>query len=194
MLLMDFPAPPGVTELLQAWNDGDRDALPRLVPLVYQELKALAYHQLAARRGTPTLQATALVHEAYLRLAGKSGVQWNSRVHFFAVMAHMLRGILVDHARAHYAVKRGAGALTLALDDAMSLAGQKELDLVALNEALEQLSELDPQQGKIVELRFFGGLSIAETAEVLGVSPATVKRDWTLAKTWIRRAIGEGRE
>jgi RNA polymerase sigma factor (TIGR02999 family) len=181
--------PSGITELLQAWNRGDEDALRQLIPLVYQDLKRLARRNLARRSQEHTLQATALVHEAYIRLASKCEVHWEDRVHFFAVMARMIRGILVDHARARTADKRGGGALTLTLDQTVAIANHGGIELLDLDNALTRLGDIDPQQSRVVELRFFAGLSIDETAEALGISPATVKRDWAFAKTWIQREI-----
>jgi RNA polymerase sigma factor (TIGR02999 family) len=178
-----------VTRLLAEWNHGDRAALDKLVPLVYDELHRIASRQLASRGGPHTLQSTALVNEAYMRLASKSSVAWNDRTHFFAVAARIIRGVLVDHARANLAAKRGSGEITLNLDDAEAATEPRTVDLLALDETLERLGQLDPQQASIVELRFFSGLSIEETAGVLGVSSATVKRDWTMARTWIFKEL-----
>lgn len=179
----------GVTELLVSWSNGDRDALGRLMPLVYGELRRLAARYLSRERPGHTLQCTALVHEAYMRLIDQSRVQWQNRAHFFGVAAQLIRRILVDHARNRNAVKRGAGACKVELDEALGFSEQRDLDVLALDEALHALSELDPQQGRIVELRFFAGLSVEETAEVLSISSATVKRDWTAAKAWLYRAM-----
>jgi RNA polymerase sigma factor (TIGR02999 family) len=178
-----------VTRLLAEWNEGDRAALDRLVPLVYDELHRIASRQLASRARPHTLQSTALVNEAYVRLASKANVAWNDRTHFFAVAARIIRGVLVDHARANLAKKRGSGEITLNLDAADAATEPRAVDLLALDETLERLSTLDPQQAHIVELRFFSGLSIEETAGVLGISPATVKRDWTMARTWIFKEL-----
>ncbi len=186
---MDSTDPHAITELLRAWSAGDQAALRHLVPLVYSNLKQLANRQIARSYPGQTLQATALVHEAYLRLAGKTELVLNDRVHFYAVAAHVMRGILVDHARAQHAAKRGGGAFTIALDDAVALTDEKNIDILALDQALMRLSKLDSQHGKIVELRFFGGLSIDEISDVLQISTSTVKRDWVLAKTWIRREL-----
>jgi RNA polymerase sigma-70 factor (ECF subfamily) len=163
--------------------------LDRLIPLVYAELKALANWRL--RRGVPskTLQATALVHEAYLRLAANRGMLWTDRVHFFAVAARIMRDVLVDHARSQGAAKRGGGVCTLALDEAVALTEEKEVNLLVLDEALTRLSDLDARQARIVELRFFGGLSMEEVADVLHISVSTTKREWILAKTFIRREL-----
>jgi len=178
-----------VTRLLIRWREGDPQALEALMPLVYDELRRLAHYYLQRERGDHTLQSTALVHEAYLRLAGQNAPQWQNRAHFFGIAAHLMRQILVEYARAHSAAKRGGSACKLTLDAAMVLAPQVDLDVVALDKALTELSELDVQQSRIVELRFFGGLTIEDTSEVLGISPATVKRDWTTARAWLHRAI-----
>jgi RNA polymerase sigma factor (TIGR02999 family) len=178
-----------VTRLLAEWNHGDRAALDKLVPLVYDELRHIASHQLASRSGPHTLQSTALVHEAYMRLAAKPAVAWQDRTHFFAVAARIIRCILVDHARARLTAKRGGDPITLDMDIAAPEHGPGEVDLLALDEALERLAQLDQQQASIVELRFFSGLSIEETSGVLGISPATVKRDWTMARTWIFKEL-----
>jgi RNA polymerase sigma factor (TIGR02999 family) len=178
-----------LTQLLVQWRAGDRTALDRLMPLVYDELHLIAGRYLSRERPGHTLQSTALVHEAYLRLVDQTRSDWESRTHFFAVAATIIRNILVDHARARQTAKRGGPAPALALDEALAVPNKRDLDLVALDDALTSLSRLDPQQGRIVELRFFGGLSIEETADVLEISPSTVKRDWILAKAWIFRAI-----
>ncbi len=171
------------------WRDGDREALEELMPLVYDELRRLARHYLRHERSDHTLQSTALVHEAYLRLAGGNAPNWQNRAHFFGVAAHIMRQILVEHARGHGAAKRGGNACKLALDEAVALSQQIDVDVVALDKALNELSDLDAQQGRIVELRFFGGLTIEDTSEVLGISPATVKRDWVTARAWLYRAM-----
>src|SRR5690242_2826556 len=173
-----------VTQLLINWSRGDQVALERLMPLVYGELRRLAKAYLRRERSDHTLQSTALVHEAFLRLVNQRSVQWKNRAHFFGIAAQLIRRILVDHARAHQAGKRGAGVFKLSLDEAIGVAEKQDLDLVGLDDSLQKLAELDPQQGRIVELRFFAGLSIEETAEVIGVSPATVKREWSTARAW----------
>jgi len=178
-----------VTELLVRWRGGDREALEELMPLVYEELRRLAHHYLRQERSDHTLQSTALVHEAYLRLAGQNPPQWQNRAHFFGIAAHIMRQILVEYARGRRAAKRGGNALTLTLDEAVALPRGIDVDVVALDQALSELSDLDPQQGRIVELRFFAGLTIEDTSEVLGISPATVKREWTTARAWLFRAI-----
>jgi RNA polymerase sigma factor (TIGR02999 family) len=178
-----------VTQMLLDWSNGDRGALDRLMPNVYNELRRLARSYLRRERPDHTLETAALVHEAYLRLIDQKRVSWQNRAHFFGVAAQSMRRILVDHARAHDAAKRGGGAYKIDIENAFQLPGQKNVDLVALDEALSRLEQLDGQQSRIVELRFFGGLSIEETAEAIGISPATVKRDWTMAKAWLHRQI-----
>jgi len=184
-----------VTQLLVRWREGDREALEELMPLVYDELRRLARHYLQRERSGHTLQSTALVHEAYLRLAGQNPPEWQNRAHFFGIAAHLMRQILVEHARARDAAKRGGGVCRLELDQALGLPSQQlDLDVVALDKALKELEELDAQQSRIVELRFFGGLTIEDTSEVLGISPATVKREWVTARAWLHRAMtGEAR-
>jgi RNA polymerase sigma factor (TIGR02999 family) len=178
-----------VTALLVNWSNGDRHALDELMPLVYGELRRLAGSHLRRERSGHTLQSTALVNEAFLRLVNQKDVHWRSRAHFYGIAAQMIRRILVDHARSQQAGKRGAGAIRLELDEAMAVSNQKELDLVGLDEALERLAQLDERQGRIVELRFFAGLSVEETAEVMHLSPATVKREWSSARAWLYREI-----
>jgi len=159
------------------------------MPLVYDELRRLAHHYLRQERSDHTLQSTALVHEAYLRLAGQNPPQWQNRAHFFGIAAHIMRQILVEYARGRGAAKRGGGAFRLALDDAIAPPQQLDVDVVELDKALTGLAEFDPQQSRIVELRFFAGLTIEDTSEVLGISPATVKRDWVTARAWLYRAM-----
>jgi RNA polymerase sigma factor (TIGR02999 family) len=178
-----------VTQLLVDWRNGDPEALDRLLPVVYDELRRLARGYLGRERSDHTLAATALVNEAFLRLIDQRKVQWQGRSHFFGIAAQMMRRILVDHARQHNAGKRGGAARKLALDEALALSEEKDLDLVALDDALKDLAALDPRQSRIVELRFFGGLDIEETAEALEISPATVKREWNMAKAWLYRQI-----
>ncbi len=178
-----------VTELLVRWRDGDREALEALMPLVYDELRRLAHHYLRQERSDHTLQSTALVHEAYLRLAGQNPPQWQNRAHFFGIAAHVMRQILVEYARGRGAAKRGGNACRLTLDEAVALPQQLDVDVVELDRALTGLAELDAQQSRIVELRFFAGLTIEDTSEVLGISPATVKRDWVTARAWLYRAM-----
>ena len=171
----------------------DKPALDDLMPVVYDELHRLAQRYLSRERAGHTLQTTALVHEAYLRLVDQKSVNWQNRAQFFGIAAQMMRRILINHARERNAQKRQAYATKISLDDAVGLFEKRELDLVALDEALNELAALDPQQAQIVELRFFGGLTIEEVAEVLGISPATTKRDWDSAKLWLRRQLGNGR-
>lgn len=182
-----------VTELLARWRSGDQNALDALMPLVYSELRQLAQHYLRRERGDHTLQSTALVHEAYMRLAGQSAPQWQNRAHFFGIAAHLMRQILVEHARSRGAAKRGGGATKMTLDESlgmsMAVAQQNEIDVIVLDKALQDLTDLDEQQARIVELRFFGGLTIEDTSEVLGISPATVKREWVTARAWLFRAM-----
>ena len=178
-----------VTELLVRWRDGDRQALDSLMPLVYAELRRLAHYYLQRERSDHTLQSTALVHEAYLRLAGNNPPQWQNRAHFYGIAAHLMRQILVEYARGHSAAKRGGSACKLTLDEALEFQQKMDVDVIALDGALDRLSELDPQQSRIVELRFFAGLTIEDTSEVIGISPATVKRDWISARAWLHREI-----
>lgn len=178
-----------VTELLVRWRGGEKEALDSLMPLVYGELRRIAQHYLNNERSDHTLQSTALVHEAYVRLAHQDLPQWQNRAHFFAVAAQLLRQILVDYARSHRASKRGGDVYKLALDDAEEQPQAADLDIVALDDALKTLALMDSQQSKVVELKFFGGLSIEDTAEVLGISPSTVKRDWVTARAWLYREL-----
>ncbi|MEO6724013.1 MAG: sigma-70 family RNA polymerase sigma factor [Blastocatellia bacterium] len=182
-------APQDVTQFLVAWNAGDQSALDQLLPVVYDELRRLARSYLRRERPDHTLQATALVHEAYFRLIDQRQVTWQNRAHFFGIAVQMMRRILVNHAVAKKTDKRGGEATLLALDDAVSFAAERQVDLIALDDALKTLEQLDPQQSRVVELRFFGGRSIEETAEVLSVSPATFKREWATAKLWLQRQI-----
>jgi RNA polymerase sigma factor (TIGR02999 family) len=180
----------GVTQLLVDWSKGDQAALDKLMPLVYNELRRLASNYLRRERPDHTLQPTALVNEAYLKLIDQRNAKWQNRAQFFGISAQLMRRILVDHARQHQAAKRGGSEQKrLSITSAEALVKQPELDLLSLNEALDELAEMDPQQGRIVELKFFGGLSIEETAEVLGVSHATVERDWKMARAWLRRKL-----
>lgn len=179
---------PPVTELLARWRAGDQDAFRAVIPLVYQELHRIAQHHLRQERPDHTLQSTALVNEAYLRLMKQGPADIENRAHFFAVAAHLMRQILVDHARRSRAAKRGSG-LRLELNEAMRVEVPPNVDLIGLDTALNELARLDPQQGRIVEMRFFAGLSIEDTAKVVGVSPATVKREWSTARAWLRREL-----
>jgi RNA polymerase sigma factor (TIGR02999 family) len=178
-----------VSELLANWNNGDAEAREALMPLVYNELRKLAASHLRRERSDHTLQPTALVHEVYLRLADQKNVRWQDKTHFFGAAAQLMRRILVDHARSHTADKRGSGLPKVSLNEAIAMSRERPAELLALDESLTQLASTDPQQSRIVELRVFGGLTIEQTAEILGISPATVKRDWTLAKAWLLREI-----
>ena len=187
-------SPPEVTQLLADWGKGDRSALDKLLPLVHSELRRIAQRQMSGERPGHTLQATALVNEAYLKLAGQQRFDWQNRAHFFAVCAQVMRHILIDHARAGAREKRGGGAVQVSLNDALVVAEDQAAHFLALDEALRELERLDPQKGKIVELRYFGGLSVEEAAEVLNVSPRTVRREWQRAKAWLYRMMTEGIE
>ena len=180
-----------VSHLLEKWREGDSEALNALVPLVYADLRRLAHRYLQNQRPDHTLQSTALVHEAYLRLAKHEKMQVENRAHFFAVLARIMRQILVDYARNQHAAKRDAG-IKLVLDEAIAPGPLRQVNVVVLDDVLQALSRLDSRQGQIVELRFFGGLSLEETAFVLGVSPATVKRDWTTARLWLKKQLLQG--
>jgi len=182
-----------VTQLLLAWGAGDKSALDELMPAVYDELRRLAQIYLSRERPGHTLQTTALVHEAYLRLIDQRSVNWQNRAQFFGIAAQMMRRILINHAQERNAQKRQGYATRVALDDAVSFFEKRDLDLMALDEALNGLAALDPQQTQIVELRFFGGLTIEEVSEVLDISPATTKREWDSAKLWLRRTLSTGR-
>ncbi|HEV8130475.1 MAG TPA: sigma-70 family RNA polymerase sigma factor [Acidobacteriota bacterium] len=181
----------GITELLVAWGNGDRGALDQLTPLVYDELHRLAHQYMRRERPGHTLQTSALLNEAFVRLVDQRDVQWRNRAHFFGIAAQMMRRILVDYARGRHYAKRGGGGQRVSLDEAMLASEARAAEVVALDEALTALSDVDQRKSQIVELRFFGGLSIEEAAEVLGVSPGTVKRDWTLAKAWLHRRISK---
>ncbi len=178
-----------VTQLLRAWRQGDAAALDQLVPVVYQKLRRLARHHMAGQRPGHTLQATALVNEAYMRLVDCEQVNWKDRAHFFAISARMMRRVLVEFARARQYQKRGAGARKTSLDEGVIASPQRGQDLVALDDALQALAAEYPRQAQVVELRFFGGLNVEETAEVLHVSGITVMRDWQLAKVWLAREL-----
>lgn len=178
-----------ITDLLSRWRAGDREALDSLMPLVYEELRLLARHYLRMERPDHTLQSTALVHEAFVRLVGQKPPEWKDRKHFYGVAARLMRQILVDHARGHRADKRGGNAIKLGLQDGLMEKESNGFDILALDDSLNRLAQLNPQQSQIVELRFFSGLSIEDTSEVLGISPATVKRHWTTARAWLFREM-----
>ena len=188
------PSPPAhqITQMLVRWRAGDQRALDELMPLVYDELHRLAAHYLRGERRGHTLQTSALVNEAYLRLAGHEEIQWQNRAHFFAIAAQAMRRILVDHSRRRGNQKRGGDVPKVALDEALIVSADRAAEVVALDDALTRLAEIAPRKSQLVELRFFGGLSIEETAEVLKVSPGTVMRDWTFAKAWLLREITGG--
>jgi RNA polymerase sigma-70 factor, ECF subfamily len=188
---MAEPSPQEITQLLMAWSKGDEAALEKLIPLVYKELHRLAHRYLGREHTGHTLQTTALVHEAYMRLIDWKNVQWQNRAHFFAISAQLMRRILVDFARSRHFAKRGGGMRQIEFDEAMAIAPARSVDLVALDDALKALATLDARRSQVVELRFFGGLSIAETAEVLKVSSGTVRRDWSLAQAWLHRELSK---
>ena len=179
----------GVTELLADWTDGDQEALDKRIPLVYDELRRLASRQLRRERPEHTLQTTALVHEAYLRLVGQRNANWQNRAQFFGVAAQLMRRILVDYARTHKASKRGGNYRRISLSEGAILTEERDTDLTELDEVLDRLAGIDPQQSRVVELRIFGGLTVEETAEVMGISPRTVKREWSMARAWLHQQI-----
>jgi len=185
--------PADVTQLLLAWNNGDPSALDRLMPVVYQELRRLARRHLRAEEAAHSLQATALVNDVYIRLVDQKQVNWQNRAHFFGAAAQIIRRVLVDHARARHRLKRGGDTLRITLNEEINVAVPTEVDIVALDNVLNRLAALDPQQERIIELRFFTGLSIEETAAALNISPATVKRDWTTARAWLYRELTSGK-
>ena len=185
------PSSQSITQLLIEWRDGDQTALDRLIPLVHRELRRLAHHYLKQERPGHTLQTAALVNEAYLKLVDHKGMQWQNRAHFFAVAAQAMRRILVDHARTRDALKRGGGLVMTNLDEAAALVDTQAADLLALNDALNRLAQFDARKSRIVELRYFGGMTVEETAEVVGLSPATVNREWKSAKTWLLRTMSQ---
>jgi RNA polymerase sigma-70 factor (ECF subfamily) len=182
-------SPHKITQLLKDWGNGDQAARDELMPLVYEELSRMAHEHMRKERPGHTLQTSALVNEAFLRLVGQKEVHWQNRAHFFGIAAQMMRRILVDYARKSRYAKRGGGAHKMSLDEALIVSEERSAEVVALDETLKRLAEFDPRKSQIVEFRFFGGLSIEETAEVLAVSPGTVMRDWTLAKAWLRREM-----
>ncbi|HKE56690.1 MAG TPA: sigma-70 family RNA polymerase sigma factor [Pyrinomonadaceae bacterium] len=181
--------PENVTQLLLGWGNGDKEALDQLMPIVYDELRRQAARYLRRERAGHTLQTTALINEAYIRLVDQKRVHWQNRAHFFGIAAKMMRRILVDHARTKKRAKRGGSDVRVSLADATLVSKSRDLDIVALDQALERLGKVDEQQARVVELRFFSGLTVEETAEVLSISAATVKRDWSMAKAWLHREI-----
>ncbi len=184
-----IPASQDVTQLLVDWSNGDQAALERLLPLVNDELRRLARRYMRREGPGHTLQTSALVNEAYLRLIDQKNVQWQNRAHFFGIAAQLMRRILIDHARSHHYAKRGGGASKVSLDEAAAVKDARADELLAVDEALEKLTALDPRKGRVVELRFFGGLSLEETAEVMGISSPTVQREWRAAKAWLHRML-----
>ena len=188
---MPAPSPLQVTQLLRAWGQGEDAALEKLLPVVHQELRRIARRHMFGERNNHTLQATALVNEAYLKLLGSRKVNWQNRAHFFAISARLMRQILVDSARARGYQKRGGGVRKVTMDEDFLGAQEKEYDLVALDDALQALAEFDRRKGRVVELRFFGGLNVEEAAEVLNVSADTVHRDWRLARAWLKREMSK---
>lgn len=188
---MTQPSTHEVTQLLIDWSKGDKAALDKLMPLVHAELRRLAHRYMSRERPGHTLQTTALVNEAYVRLVNRKEVHWQNREHFFAIAAQSMRGILVDHARSHAFAKRGGGVRNVTLDEALIVSQERAAEVVALDDALKQLEQIDPQQGRIVELRFFGGLTIEQTAEALHLSPATIKREWKTAKAWLYHELAK---
>jgi RNA polymerase sigma-70 factor (ECF subfamily) len=186
---MSFGSEPKITELLLAWGEGDETALEQLIPLVYQELHRLARHYMRQEQPGHTLETTALINEAYLRLVDTNRVPWQNRSHFYAICARAMRRILIDHAKSRHRAKRGGGAREVSLDEVASLARDRSAELVLLDEALKRLEAFDKRKSQVVELRFFGGLSIEETAEVMKISTISVSRDWNTAKAWLYREI-----
>lgn len=187
---MARPSSSEVSQLLLDWNNGDESALEKLMPLVYEELHRMAKRYMGRQQPGQTFQTTALIHEAYLRLQAQPAKRWQNRIHFFAVGAQAMRHVLVDYARARHAEKRGGGVRALSLDEAALVSDERAAELIALDEALEELAALHPRQSRVVELRFFGGLSVEEAAEVLKVSRDTIMRDWGMAKSWLYRELG----
>ena len=189
---MQMRSPKEITQLLIAWGNGDQTALEELAPLVHSELHRLAHHYMSRERPGHTLQTSALINEAYIRLINWKDVRWQNRSHFFAVSAQLMRRILVDFARDRQYLKRGGGAVQVSLAEAAALTVERSYDLLALDEALTALTDLDPRKGQMVEMRFFGGLTVEEVSEVLKISEETVIRDWRLAKVWLLRELGRG--
>jgi len=189
---MTTPASQEISQLLAAWRSGDQRALGELTPLIYEELRRLAHYYMSRERPGHTLQTTALVNEAYLRLVDQKDKHWQNRAHFFGIAAQLMRRILVDHARSHARAKRGGGVRNEPLNEAAVLSPERGTDVVALDDALKRLAENDQRKCQVVELRYFGGLTVEEAAEVLNVSPITVKRDWSVAKAWLHREISHG--
>lgn len=190
---MAAPSPEHVTRLLEAWGNGEQAALDQLMPLVYTELHRIAHRYMERERNTHTLQSTALVNEAYQRLINLKHVSWQNRAHFFAVSAQLMRRVLVDYARSRRYLKRGGEWRQVPFNEAVAMFRDRKTDIVALDDALNTLADIDPRKSRVVEMRFFGGLSVMEVAEVLNVSPDTVLRDWRMAKVWLLRELSKGR-
>jgi len=188
------PSTQQVSQLLMAWRGGDLDAFDRLMPMVYEELRRLAHRYMRRAPAGQTLQTTALVHEAYLRLAGHGNVDWQNRAHFFAVCSQVMRSLLVDRARSRYAIKRGGGLRQVELNDATAQIAIQDEKILALDQALDRLAAIDPRKTRIVEMRYFGGMSVEETAEVLELSPITIKREWSKARAWLYREMGQSEQ
>jgi len=188
-MLLRMSSQPNITELLVGYQGGDKEALDQLMPIVYDELRRQAARYLRREQAGHTLQTTALIHEAYVRLVDQRNVQWQNRAHFFGIAAQLMRRILVDHARTKKRVKRGGSKVQVSLADATVAVKGPDLDIVALDEALEHLAKVDEQQSRVVELRYFSGLTVEETAEVMGISTATVKREWSVARAWLHREL-----
>ena len=188
------PAPHHITQLLNEWGNGDQAALDRLMPLVYAELRKMARRHMQQQRPGQTLQTTALIHEAYMRLAGDSARQWESRIHFYGVAAKAMRCVLVDHARSRRSAKRGGAVRPVTLDEGIHTSGERMAGLIALDDALNDLAKLHPRQCQVIELRFFAGLSVEETAAIVKVSPDTVMRDWRAAKAWLERELNRSHD
>lgn len=190
-MMTPSPSSAEITQLLVDWSNGNEAALERLMPLIYDDLRRLAHHYMSRERAGHTLQTTAVVHEAYLRLIDQRNVRWQNRAHFFAIAAQAMRRILVDHARGQAYAKRGGGVRKVSLEEVAELSAERAGELVALDDALKRLAAIDPRRSQVVELRYFGGLSNEEAAEVLRISPNTVTRDWNLAKAWLYHEIAE---
>ncbi|HMF57613.1 MAG TPA: sigma-70 family RNA polymerase sigma factor [Pyrinomonadaceae bacterium] len=186
---MAVASPNEVTQLLEDWSNGDRAALDKLTPLVYEEMRRIAHRYMSRERAGHTLQTTALVNEAYLRLVKRKNARWQNRAHFFAVAAQIMRHILIDHARSNTRAKRGGDNLKISLEQSVIMSPERATELVALDEALNSLAEIDPRKSRIVELRYFGGMTVEEVAEVLKISHATVEREWRSAKAWLFKAV-----
>jgi RNA polymerase sigma factor (TIGR02999 family) len=188
---MTAPSPKEIAQLLDEWSNGDRAALDKLIPLVYQELHRIAGKYMKRERAGHTLQTTALIHEAYLKLVGERNMRWRNRNHFLAVAAHLMRNILVDYARARRYAKRGGGAIQVPLDGTLTVSRERSAELIALDDALKSLAKIDDRQSQVAEMKLFGGLKEDEIAEALGVSSVTVRREWRVAKAWLRRELSK---